>query len=101
MSTKKVPSVKDPTDVFQRDARRVFQGIAKQPLTDARLIKDVAIGTASTKVAHGLGRIPSGWLVVDTTADSRVFRDATATSELNSFLHLRATTAGTFTILVF
>lgn len=101
MSTKKVPSVKDPGDLFERDARRVFQGLAKHPLTDARLIKDVAIGTASTKVAHGLGRIPTGWLVVDRTADTRVFRDATATTERSTFLHLRASAAGTFTLIVF
>ena len=96
-----IPRLREPEDLFQRDTRTALESVARSEVGQGVFLADVAIGTTTTRISHTLGRVPKGWKVVDITADSRVFRDATITTERATFLYLKATTAVTVTLWIF
>lgn len=98
---KRIPRVRDPENLFERDARGIFDGLSRTEIMQGQLVVDVDIATTSTQVAHRLGRIPKGFLVVDLTADSRIYRDTAVTTERTTYLYLKATTATTVSLWVF
>ena len=50
------------------------QNLDKIEIIKGRHIPGVNITTTDTLVAHGLGRTPIGWIVVDQDADARIWR---------------------------
>ena len=97
---KKVPRVHNPENLFEQETRAIFKDVSVNELLNGRLLENIAIATTATKVSHGLKRVPRGWLVVDRTADARVFRDSTGT-ERTTFLTLKASAACTVSLWVF
>jgi hypothetical protein len=95
------PIIRDTTDQFQREAAEIFKGMGKREILQGILLTSLSIGTSTTKVSHGLGRVPLGFIVVDKTANSDIYRDGTVTTERDLFLHLKATTATTISLWVF
>jgi len=90
------------------DLMRVQDAIAEvlEPLTkafmlDARILRDVAIGTSPTAVDHGLGREPLGWMLVDKTAAADVWRSTTTSIAPKKLLMLVASAPITATLIVF
>lgn len=61
-------------DVFQREAADALQVLQKDPLLSFTERKNVNIGTSNTRVAHGLGRVPVGWIMTDRTGLGQVYR---------------------------
>ncbi len=53
---------------------------------------------ADVRVSHGLGRVPSGYIVISSSANITVFNGATANTE--SELYVQASGAGSATLLV-
>mgnify|MGYP001604000278 CR=1 FL=1 len=100
MPKKQTPRQYDQNSLFERETRAVFTDLSQREILNGRLLENVAIGTTSTKVSHGLGRVPKGWVVVDRTTDTRVFRDSTGT-ERATYLTLKASTAATVSLWVF
>jgi hypothetical protein len=43
-----------------------------------RLVGPVAVATTSTKIAHGLGRVPQGWIEVSPQNGAAVVKEASA-----------------------
>jgi len=70
-----------------------------------QLVQNVSIGTTALPVAHGLNRIPQGFIVVNKTATFDVYRDAAATNpDPNRFIMLRTSSGSgdqTVSILFF
>jgi hypothetical protein len=71
------------------------------PLINGRLIKDVALSAFVAPVAHGLGRKPEGFFVVDQQQDVRVWRSALSNPSPTTLLLLEASTTATVSIYVF
>lgn len=63
----------DTTDLLRRDVTLAFQRVTS--VGEARLMKDVAISTAATTVAHGLSATPRACFVMG-QVDARVWRSA-------------------------
>lgn len=100
MPKKESPRVYDPTDLFQRDVKTVFDGISKREIVRGQLIEEVDLLTTAVRVSHALGRIPKGFIVVDSTAAVTVYRDSTGT-ERTKFLTLISSAAATVSLWVF
>jgi hypothetical protein len=83
--------------VFQREVREALQGVKRDPLTSFSVRKDVSIATTDTKVAHGMGKIPSGWMLTDKTANAVVWRVAWD----DEFVTFRASAAVTVSVRFF
>lgn len=60
-------------------------------------VESTAIAAAETKVAHGLGRVPRGRIILSQSADARVW-DTRAADAM--FLYMRASSAVTVKLLV-
>lgn len=60
-------------------------------------IDSAAIATSETKVAHGLGRVPRGRIILSQSADARVWDSKAADAQ---WLYLRASSAVTVKLLV-
>jgi len=91
-----IPRQYDPGDMFQRDARVAFAALADG--CERRVtVTGVALGLATVRVRHNLGRIPVGWSVVDATAAATVYRDATDAST-TEYIPLKATAATTVSL---
>jgi len=95
--TIKAPLVRDVADVFQRDTRDAITQLAALPFASAVELSGVVLGAAPVSVAHGLGRTPRRWKIVDQNADARVWRSAAADDK---YLPLTASAAVTVTLLV-
>jgi len=72
----RLPTVLDTKDQFQREVRDALKTLDERGVRKLT-ITGVALTTATTLVAHQLGRKPVGWLVIDKTAQADVWRDAT------------------------
>lgn len=91
---KDVPGTKEETNL-----RSLFEHIKSSEIVNGRLIEDINITTAGTTVNHGLGRIWSGWFVVDNTADVRVW--SVPSADEKKYLMLDASGTATIAIWVF
>lgn len=60
----------------QEAARDSLQRVIDGGILKGRLVSGVAVGTTATAIAHGLGRRPMGWFVVDTNAAADLHRTA-------------------------
>jgi hypothetical protein len=92
----KLPTIRDPDDQFQRDARKAVRTL-DAPGTRKVTLSKVVLGVTTVKVPHQLGRIPTGWLIIDRNANAVVWRDTSAT---NDYLPLKASATVTVDIQV-
>lgn len=79
---------------------QVFQAlnpVLKNVLIDSVQINDIQITTSGVDIDHGLGRVPLGWFVVDSTASATVWR----TAWTDRILSLDASGTATISIVVF
>lgn len=79
---------------------RVFQGILGVRIIDGRLIEDVQVTFAGTRINHKLGRKIKGWQLVDKDADESVWRINSSTRP-ESEITLQATGTTNVTLWVF
>ena len=98
MREKPSPSVRNPEDLFQRDANQVISEINSNPLLKGVLAERVAVDVTVKQVRHSLGRVPKGFILIDSIADVRVWRsgDFTPTS-----IPLIANAAATVSLWIF
>lgn len=83
---------------FQDSLAATIRDIEQEPLAGARRLARVAIGTSSTAVYHGLGRVPVGWVVCRRSVNTTIYESGTAT---DAVLYLIAGSAATIDLLVF
>lgn len=60
--------------LLQHNTERGLRELPGNLLLQGRLLEDVEITTGTAKVAHGLGRRPRGWLIVDQDASATIWR---------------------------
>lgn len=46
------------------------------PLLKGNTVREVALGTTPVAIDHRLGRVPQGWLIIDSNANEVVYRTA-------------------------
>ena len=78
--------------------RRLVQLV---PILDGRLVSDVTLTTSTTRVEHGLGRRPSGWIVVGKSADARVWDLQSSNNLQDRYLDLRASATVVTSLWIF
>lgn len=89
------PDIEKSQDRLQ-DFTKQFE---QSQILSGRLIKDVAISSASTtEISHGLGRAPVGVILVKTSAQVD-FWEPTAAD--NFFIYARTSVSGIFNLWVF
>lgn len=98
----------DTYDKFSRFASRLFDelssilnsGITFSENFNAKLV-GVTFNASNTEttIAHGLPRIPSGYIVVQASAAMSVYDSGTANTDVN--LYLKSSAAGNATLLIF
>lgn len=72
------------------------------PLSKSVLVENVTISTTPTLVAHNLGYVARGFIVVDKTSNNDVYRVATPTFDDKRFFYLRTNTgSATISLIVF
>lgn len=81
----------------QEAARDSLQRVIDAGTASGRNVKDVAIGTTATQIAHGLGRTPRGWWITDASVGATVYKTAADSRTIT----LIASSAGTFSVWVF
>lgn len=73
-------------------------GLCGNPMLQGKLLQDIELDASDDEaVAHGLGRVPTGWQIVDRSGDARVWR----VSWDGKQIVLRASAAVTISIYVF
>lgn len=82
---------------LQDQIASVVNPLSRIEILDGVAIKDIAITTAAVNVEHGLNRQPLGWILIDNTADARVWR----TDWNSNYISLDASGTSTISIWVF
>ncbi len=74
---------------LQNSLAVVFDAITSKQILDGLLLTNISLtGSATTSVAHGLGKEPRGWIIVGRNAASDVYEVASPTP--NAILNLAA-----------
>tara|TARA_R100000458_G_C8255167_1_gene231382 strand:+ start:438 stop:746 length:309 start_codon:yes stop_codon:yes gene_type:complete len=85
----------------QDSVEMAFDEVNQVDILNGRLLEDLDVLTSPQLFPHRLGRRFKGFIVVDSTADVRVFRDAASDSDPTIHLPLQATTTATVKVWVF
>jgi hypothetical protein len=86
--TVRLPSVRDPDDRYQREARSAIKSLDSPGIRKVT-VANVTLGVATVNVPHQLSKIPVGWLVIDKNAQADVWRDTTV-NQTNDTIPLKA-----------
>ena len=70
----------------------------KQEIVNGVLLKDVALTTSQTSIAHKLGRVPTGVILVRTPVQLDIWEPTAADKD---FLYIQASAATTVNLWVF
>lgn len=83
------PAVRGAARAREADLGPVLQS----PLLQARSVGEVELDATAREFAHGLGRVPAGWLLVDPDVGTLVWRVAksTETLTLSALVSVRGT----------
>lgn len=60
--------------LLQHNTERGLRELPGNLIMQGKLLEDLEVTTGSLKVAHGLGRKPRGWFIVDADANETVWR---------------------------
>lgn len=75
-----------------------FSYLNNKPQLDSILLTSVALKAGQNQVSHKLGKPPTGWTVVDNTANAIIWRSS---SSNNTTLFLSSTAATTVSLVLF
>lgn len=95
---KKIPTADKDLEKVQENTRQFAVQLVGVPLLDGVLLRDVSLVVGSgNKIIHKMGRVPIGYIVVDSSAAT----DICTSSKSTSHLTLNSSAAATVTIWVF
>jgi hypothetical protein len=99
----KLPMVGDNEQQRQTyQVERSLNALEAAALANAVIVGPIAIGTADTRVFHGLNQRPTGYFLVRSPSDVRVFDGATYEAiDPQHFITLRLSTAATVWLCIF
>ena len=89
-----------PTQALASAMKDFTRQLEQNPLMDGRILSDIAVGTASTNIVHGLGREFVGWFVVRNASTATV-REAATQTKASQFLTLVGSAPTTVSIYIF
>lgn len=72
----------------------------KNPILNGVYV-ETSVGIADTEIAHGLGKAPTGWFIVNRDANAVVWESSTVNSRTKDRLILVASAAVNVTLYVF
>jgi hypothetical protein len=78
--------------------RAILNPVLASPLTNPRIINNITLKVGPNVINHGLQQIQQGWIIVDQTASSMIYRSAPL-NELT--LTLTASAVCNISLLVF
>lgn len=93
--------VEQPLLAVQDNIASIVDQVVAVPIIDGVLTDAVAIGTGDTYVAHGLGRVPRGFIAVAPNANATIYTSPTVNTNVDRMLCLRASAAVTSRLWVF
>lgn len=83
MSLKKIVSANSDLNRIQDAIRQAYDFLTADPFAKRQTI-DVAVTVAGTvEVPHALGRVPTGWVVVDRNSAATVYRSAWSATSIS------------------
>lgn len=68
-----VPNDKN-LQLIQANVTQALQPLFNSPLVYGSTHTGVSVGTSATTIAHGLGNMPTAWVMTDITANATVHR---------------------------
>lgn len=74
--TKRINAKEYEANQIQENLARSLDRIAEIVILDGLVLKNVPIGTSSTAVNHGLGRIPEGYVITGKTGLGDIYSTA-------------------------
>lgn len=93
LASDELSRLQDNIDSFGRQFNKV--------ISDGIILKDIELETTTVYVPHLLGRVYTGWQVIDLQGDARVWRDTTSTEDTSKFIPLKASATVTVNLWVF
>lgn len=93
-------SIVDALEAIQDATDDATRPSLAHPLVDAHVLKEVAIATTNTDVAHLLQRAPQGWIITRKRGAGDVY-EATTQPDPTRFLRLVSSAAVTVDLMVF
>lgn len=100
---KQFSSRKTGNDTIDRNFDDVAQfsaSVVASKIADNVVVENVIVGTSATNIAHGLGRPPIGWVIIDKNANATVWKPS-ASPQPSTLLTLQASTQVTISLLIF
>jgi hypothetical protein len=88
----------DAVSLFLREVRNFLVALRDNSLLWSNQVSVTFAGASTQNVSHGLGRIPTGYVIEGKSADVRVWDGGTPTAE---FLPLTSSAAGTVRLRVY
>lgn len=79
----------------------VLSTLTRNELLNSVVLHNVAITTGDTPIAHTLAKIPTGFFIVKSNADVRVWESTTENTAKERLIILRASTNATVSLILF
>ena len=99
---KKIVTTAFELNQVQENVDRALRPILRSPLLFGVLMRGQLLASASvTRVQHGLGRVPLGWVVVGKNANATIWESTSDNSFRERSLQLECSTDVTASIWVF
>jgi hypothetical protein len=101
-SFKRVPTADKDISKLQDSVIEVVNNLARLDLLSYVILENLIVGTTTVTVAHNLSRRPTGFFVIKSNADVRVWEDTTVTLSAPLLLiALKANVSATVNVLIF
>ena len=99
----RVPAEHPEVVELQQELARVLAGITDSPLLDGRLLTLEVLSANFTNFAHGLGRIPKGWIQISPRQLNFVWEDSSYPADVDKakLLRLQSDADATMKVWVF
>jgi hypothetical protein len=86
---------------LQSNVEQAVSDVIKAPILNGRLLEDVELTSAPTRIEHKLGRKPSGYIIVKRNADAQVYDSLASEESPALFLPLISSANVTVSIWIF
>lgn len=96
---KRIPTSDPDLSKFQDSVVEVLNDLRRQELLNYVIIEDISVSTAVASVAHTLGRVPTGILVIKMNGDLRVWTSTSVAPK--QLINVQANASGIVSLLIF
>lgn len=97
---KRIPTTDPDLSKVQDSVVEVLNDLSRQQLLNYVIIQDLTVSTSVTSVSHTLGRVPTGFMIVKSNADLRVWEPSTSVAP-KQLINIQANASGIVSLLIF